>query len=481
MLAELGGIMKNRRLSFDPAAGGRRHRFTFSSAAPHAAALLVALALPATAAALPVRLEPDLSDLQDVCPPMEKRDREFDGHGPRVEANADLVLAPGARSISLSRFFKARETVRDWSRAEHTEVDALYDVPGGPCTVITSIDSDTSSALVYVDRDHDVDYFPQAAGELVSRFKVRGDTSGKDIGNCSHDDTKYWHEYNPLRITVDLDASDPACRRSDGRPADVTRVDGAAIMAALNTVAANTSMRLHNVDLATTPFSFAPNQSFIRLALPGGLALQSDFSVQPIQEGRYTIFVDDINSTAVTIEPDGGGYMLGVSFETSGVELRSNCDSKFLDSPDAWVACALGNELRVDLDRIDAKVRLYLDVDASTGAVRFRPAHPINPERDVFVDVGVRDQSGPCKDNVLAIAHDCMELDELELAIQAAMTSAIANLLQVALDPANQPTNMFGDIISTLMSFIGPIPGELIGILVSDEEERSGDIFLITR
>jgi hypothetical protein len=59
---------------------------------------------------------------------------------------------------------------------------------------------------------------------MAAEMKVRGDTSGKDLRNCTNDDTKWWIDFEPMKFRETTHA--PECRKSDGTPPDVTEVDG---------------------------------------------------------------------------------------------------------------------------------------------------------------------------------------------------------------------------------------------------------------
>jgi hypothetical protein len=77
------------------------------------------------------------------------------------------------------------ETKSDWSEAQLSRTFRIYRAPAG--SRITSIENGDVSELFYVDNDHAVDrFFP--ADNLVREFQIKGDTSGKDIGNCTSDD-----------------------------------------------------------------------------------------------------------------------------------------------------------------------------------------------------------------------------------------------------------------------------------------------------
>jgi hypothetical protein len=432
-------------------------------------------------------LAPDLPDTKDVCPPMTRPDREFNGNGPIVQLEAEALVTPDAKEIRLRSFFSARELGGDISTAAHETNTFFHRVAGSrTCAVISAIVTPSLSMRVYTDTNHRIDErLPSTvapSGEFVSLFKIRGDTSGLDIGNCTNDDTKYWHEYKELEYELDWDTTIPECAKEDGSDPETNIFDGDPILAALNEFADRVEMRIDNVEVQNNSDHVEEQSSFIRFELPEGGFLQTNFDVDPIEEGRYTIFIDDVNSNNVEIVPDGGGYILEIGFEADGLELRSNCEGKFLESVGAWVACELGNELRVDLGVLEARVRVFLEVDESGDSIQIRPVSTVEAERDIFISVKVLSQQGPCEDNALAFSHDCMEIDELELAIQASIADSLSALISDA--SQNQGSNFLGRAVSAILSVVTGMPSQLLAIIVADGEGDgfdAGDLIFVSR
>jgi hypothetical protein len=175
---------------------------------------------------------------------------------------------------------------------------------------------------------------------------------------------------------------------------------------------------------------FVQNASYLELALPGAPAIRLPFTLPTVGDGRYTYFVDDVTSSGITT--------------------------------------------------IEASVRLWFWVDENTGLVRFRQPSASNRSEDVFVHVEASSQSGPCHDNVLAIHHDCMELDQLDLMIEAQLRGALGEMMFTALDPQQQQSNLFAEIIGDIVDLLGPFSPNLQAIFVGDTGESLGSIFFVT-
>ncbi|MEM1022033.1 MAG: hypothetical protein AAGJ19_00005 [Myxococcota bacterium] len=435
--------------------------------------------------------------------------------------SSNLVIAPDGKDVLSRNLFNAIET----GSGTRTEAEvtasglssALHEVdPWGvetQCLLIDAILSPDQSLANFTDTDHEEDPVSFSAPSYVQLLKVKGDTSGKDTDNCTNDDTKYHVAYRDMELRVDLDPNE--CQKQDGSPPDVTKFDGAALLTALNDIASRTSLRVDNVEFSTGSAVFDPDESFLEVAATGGVSFITRFSVDPVIEGRFTIFFDDINSTTVTVTPDGGGYLFDFDFETNGVELRSSCnkslvtdDGEFLASAEAaallgiteadlelmsvqeihlallsiigtglegWATCELGNELQVNLDTINAQIRLIPRIE--NGNLELRPIDPSNPLRDIWVEIGVLSQSGPCHENVFAIAHDCNENEEWVSILEFEIASAIATGLSEAINDA--PNSMIGQVVNEITSAIGS-PTNLVGIYISDSDAHNGDIYVFT-
>ncbi|WP_044234073.1 RICIN domain-containing protein [Haliscomenobacter hydrossis] len=91
--------------------------------------------------------------LQDIneslCPKdVLQGDREFDGHGPKVQCQVDLRTGDEGRAIYADIFIRARETTHDWSTTERRWARKVYDAPAGKR--IKSINSDRSSYTEFI-------------------------------------------------------------------------------------------------------------------------------------------------------------------------------------------------------------------------------------------------------------------------------------------------------------------------------------------
>lgn len=418
------------------------------------------------------------------------RDRDFYGNGPAIDFTTSIEIAvdPNSpvdgfgrpNSLLARTSFATNETVSNWSQALATTANHLVSAPR--CWELAGITSVPSFAWNYVDTDHARDKWVFTTG-LVQEVDFRGDTSNNDIGRCTPDDTKYTVKYRPAQYLVEY-ITEPQCLKADGSLPDVNIVNAQTLTAALQTVAAGIAMRLHNVDLSQGEPRFLPgNNSFFEY-----LNTRDDFAVLPFSSGRYVFYIDDMNSTSVSIVPSGGGWLISVSFESGGTEIRSSCNDmlitpggdfidpatltheEIVDGLDenlfTWVLCELGNEVQFDLGNVTAGLRIFPHVD-SAGNLVLRPAHPDNPWRDVFIDVHVLSQSGPCHENVLAVSDDCMEIDELSLELQSMLSASVGQAMATMLGTATQ--GPLGDLFTTLTTLAGIPTTGLISAYVDSE------------
>lgn len=146
-----------------------------------------------------------------LCPTDTKRgDREFSGHGPRVTGTARLIKV-GKTRLRLDLDLYAVETKSDWTEARGDWSYTAYTAPSG--YYIKSVESNKSySRGYYIDKDHSLDKLTQSGGtesgykitggKLVKQFDFKGDTGGKDIGNCTTDDVYMNVHFNSVKVTV---------------------------------------------------------------------------------------------------------------------------------------------------------------------------------------------------------------------------------------------------------------------------------------
>lgn len=138
------------------------------------------------------------------CPSHIGGDREYNGHGPEVDASITLYRANGNRDIRLSFFMHQIETVSNWSEAQlerdvriatapaNTTYTAAFMplngvwqwAPLGAASEIGVAD------INYTDTDHSADVFSNPAW-FVGSVRIIGDTGGNDIGNCTNDDASF--------------------------------------------------------------------------------------------------------------------------------------------------------------------------------------------------------------------------------------------------------------------------------------------------
>jgi hypothetical protein len=138
-------------------------------------------------------------EYQRLCPDKVGGDREYAGHGPEVRARAGLSIVNGAE-LRLNIYMRQRETKHDWSEALLRRNFFIYRAPPG--RRITSIWNDAVSEISYVDTDHGEDeFFP--LDTLIEEFRIKGDTGGKDIGNCTADDAYLSLITEPLAVFIE--------------------------------------------------------------------------------------------------------------------------------------------------------------------------------------------------------------------------------------------------------------------------------------
>ena len=73
-----------------------------------------------------------------------------------------------------------------------------------------------------------------------------------------------------------------------------------------------------------------------------------------------------------------------------------------------------------------------------------------------------------------------MELDEINLMIEAQLRGALGEMMFTALDPQQQQSNLFAEIIGDIVDLLGPFSPNLQAIFVGDTGESSGNIFFVT-
>lgn len=133
------------------------------------------------------------------CPEHINGDREFDGNGPKVEANATLRVVDN-RKVYVDMYLHERETKSDWTECEGKWSELVYKAPNG--WVISNIITDMISTTSYTDIDHRLDIPEVSGGRLVKKFEIMGDTRGLDVGNCTAGDAYLNVFFNEVRLEI---------------------------------------------------------------------------------------------------------------------------------------------------------------------------------------------------------------------------------------------------------------------------------------
>lgn len=121
-------------------------------------------------------------------------DREFAGHGPKINSTVKLLIDGSKIKVRLS--MKAQETKKDWTTAEGSKEYVFYTSPSG--WKIESIVGETFTRHDYLDDDHTEDTFNMGPGGLVKRIVYRGDRKGKDAGVY----TQMTVTFNPVSVKL---------------------------------------------------------------------------------------------------------------------------------------------------------------------------------------------------------------------------------------------------------------------------------------
>jgi hypothetical protein len=134
-----------------------------------------------------------------LCPTKIGGDREYSSNGPSVVAYASLEIDSGTH-LYVHLYMDQLETESDWSRARLDQRFLLYTAPSGRRIAYPS--TDWVSIIHYVDTDHAEDVF-HPTDTLVREFRIKGDTSGNDIGNCTSDDAYLTVEFEPVWVWLE--------------------------------------------------------------------------------------------------------------------------------------------------------------------------------------------------------------------------------------------------------------------------------------
>ena len=140
----------------------------------------------------------DINPTPFFVPPRVGGDREFNGHGPRVEVSATLAVR-NANELWASVYMHAKETTHDWTEAEGTAEYLVF--RDAQATRINRIMSDVHSFHGYTDTNHGTDLLELPAGELARQFECVGDTRGNEAGIR----TGVRVHFNPITVEVETE------------------------------------------------------------------------------------------------------------------------------------------------------------------------------------------------------------------------------------------------------------------------------------
>jgi hypothetical protein len=127
-------------------------------------------------------------------PPHTRGDKDFNGHGPKVNVTVTLLTTP--QEITARVFMRARETKDDWTTAEGSKVFTLFSPDPG--WRIDSVVASQSASHSYTDGNHELDSFDLGSGGLVKRMEFVGDKDGDEAGTR----TKVDVSLNDLRVQL---------------------------------------------------------------------------------------------------------------------------------------------------------------------------------------------------------------------------------------------------------------------------------------
>jgi hypothetical protein len=134
-----------------------------------------------------------------LCPTWIGGDREYSSNGPSVYAYTSLSIISGTQ-LYVKVYMDQLETKSNWSHARFSRSYRLYTAPSGRQIAYTW--NASRSEIHYVDTDHAEDVF-YPTDTLVREFRIKGDTSGNDIGNCTSDDAYLTVYFEPLWVWLE--------------------------------------------------------------------------------------------------------------------------------------------------------------------------------------------------------------------------------------------------------------------------------------
>lgn len=140
----------------------------------------------------------DINPTPFFIPPRVGGDREFMGHGPRVQVSATLSVR-NSNELWASVSMHGKETTHDWTEVEGNAEYLIY--RNAQFTRINRIVSDTHSFHSYTDTNKGTDFLELPAGELVRQFECVGDTYGREAGTR----TGVRAHFNSITIEVETE------------------------------------------------------------------------------------------------------------------------------------------------------------------------------------------------------------------------------------------------------------------------------------
>jgi hypothetical protein len=143
--------------------------------------------------------------LTNLCPTWTQGDREFAGHGPKVDLEAKLsptYAGEVQQRINIKVHFRATETQADWTGASGDWEFHLFDVPIG-WVVDKFLDPYWFAAYpLYTDTNLAPDCFSYP-NDFITHVCTMGDTRDDDVGGCGPDYAGVLSlSYRPVRVQL---------------------------------------------------------------------------------------------------------------------------------------------------------------------------------------------------------------------------------------------------------------------------------------
>lgn len=139
----------------------------------------------------------------DFIPPHVHGDRDFKGHGPRVQFRAEVSADPKSNTLGVRVFMHAEEWKDGRPEPDHTVAEGWTrweSIPAPPGLQIVGLDrrQETGFHHDYVDKDHEPDHFTFPRQALVAELIYTGDTGGEEAGTKTG--VTVW--FHPVRVLV---------------------------------------------------------------------------------------------------------------------------------------------------------------------------------------------------------------------------------------------------------------------------------------